>query len=131
LPSKEVQIQECEVALQRGHLSKNLPIVGDYGIASESVRITVFTSSHCSFCNEAIRVIEETLSGLPFYEPFVEVVQTAIEDQPELIENLDILAVPTIFVAKTRIIGLPRTEDVEQLIHQEMLSMASKRKLKT
>lgn len=113
--------------MQHGQLTKGLTPMSDYRVPSKSVQITVFTSSHCSFCNEAIRIIEETLSELPFYKPFVEIVETAIEDKPQLIEDLGILSVPTICVSKARIIGLPRTEDIEQLIHQEMLSMASKR----
>ncbi len=69
-------------------------------------------------------MVEEALESLPFYEPYVDVVETDIEEEPELTENLEILAVPTILVARARVIGLPRPEDIEQLIHQEMLALA-------
>jgi protein-disulfide isomerase len=113
--------------MQRGQVGKSIPDTPSITNSEDMMKITVFTSTQCHFCNEAVRVVEKTLEGLPFYEPLIEIVETAIEDEPDLIENLDILAVPTIFVSKSRIVGLPRTEDVEQLIHQELLRLGNTR----
>jgi len=107
--------------MQRGQVGKSIPDTSRMENSADPMKITVFTSAKCHFCTEAVRVVEKTLEGLPFYESLVEIVETAIEDSPDIIENLEILAVPTIFVSKSRIVGLPRTEDVEQLIHQELL----------
>jgi len=38
------------------------------------------------------------------------------------IESEDIIAVPTIMVGKSRIIGVPKLEDVRELIHGAMLT---------
>ena len=114
--------------MQREQLGKSMPQLGSIPGQYDSMKITVFTSNKCHFCNEAVRVVEETLEGLPFYEPYVDVVEADIDKEPELTENLEILAVPTILVSRVRVIGLPRSEDIEQLIHQEMLALAGKRR---
>jgi hypothetical protein len=51
----------------------------------------------------------------------VEVVETSVEEKPEVIEALNAIALPMIMVGKSRIIGLPSSKDIEQLLHQSML----------
>ena len=48
----------------------------------------------------------------------IEVVETSVEEQPEVIESVDAIALPMILIGKSRLIGLPSPEDIEQLLHQ-------------
>ena len=51
----------------------------------------------------------------------IEVVETSVDEQPELIEALNLVALPMIQVGNAQMIGLPTPEDVERLIHQTLL----------
>ena len=51
----------------------------------------------------------------------IEVVETSVEEQPEIIEALNAIALPMIMIGNSRIIGLPSSEDIEQLLHQSLM----------
>ncbi|MHA2380199.1 MAG: glutaredoxin family protein [Candidatus Thorarchaeota archaeon] len=99
---------------------KALVEAGDTVNDFNSIKIKVFTSEQCAFCNIALQIVEEAVGRLDYYHPFIEVVETPVEDRPRLTEKLQILAVPTIVVSDSRIVGLPAADELEQLIHQEM-----------
>ncbi|MFX1262994.1 MAG: glutaredoxin family protein [Promethearchaeota archaeon] len=88
----------------------------------ESIKITLFVSDTCAFCDEAREVVKEALARVSYYQPYIEVVESPVDKKPALTERHQVLAVPTVFVANSRIVGMPRVDDLEQLIHQEMLS---------
>jgi hypothetical protein len=69
-----------------------------------------------------MEVVKEAVGRVPFYQPYIEIVESPVDAEPSFTERHQVLAVPTVFVAKSRIIGMPRVDDLEQLIHQEMLS---------
>jgi glutaredoxin len=85
---------------------------------SESLKVNVFTSSNCTFCNEALDAAHEAVEKFAFSDIPVKVIETSVEENPEIIEALNAIALPMILVGNSRIIGLPRCEDIEYLIHQ-------------
>ena len=89
---------------------------------SDSLKINVFTSPSCAFCNEALEAAREAARKFNQLNLPIEVVETSVEEQPEIIEALNVIALPMILIGKSQIVGLPRSEDIEQLLHQAVLS---------
>ena len=87
-----------------------------------AIKITVFTSDHCGFCNHAMELVKEATRDLNYGADAFEVVESRIETHLDHIESESIIAVPTIVVGKSRIIGIPKLEDVRDLIHGAMLT---------
>ena len=87
-----------------------------------AIKITVFTSEHCGFCDHAMELVKEATRDLSYGADIFEVVESRIEQHLDQIESMDIIAVPTIMVGKSRIIGVPKLEDVRELIHGAMLT---------
>ncbi|MHA1925238.1 MAG: glutaredoxin family protein [Candidatus Thorarchaeota archaeon] len=108
--------------MRRNSLSRHTSLSQETGATQNPITITLFTSDTCAFCDEAREVVKEAVERVPFYQPYIEVVETPVDKKPAMTERHQVLAVPTVFVAKSRIIGMPRVDDLEQLIHQEMLS---------
>ncbi|MFW9966607.1 MAG: glutaredoxin family protein [Candidatus Thorarchaeota archaeon] len=108
--------------MHRNSITQNTSLSPEDNIKQNPVRITIFTSDTCVFCNEAMEAVKEAVRRVPFYQPYIEIVESPVDRQPTISENYQVLAVPTVFVANTRIVGMPRVDDLEQLIHQEMLS---------
>ena len=52
----------------------------------------------------------------------IEVIETSVEEQPDIVEALSVIAVPMILIGNSKIIGLPQTEDIELLLHQTILA---------
>lgn len=88
---------------------------------AERLRIDVFTSEYCSFCNDALEVARTAAGRVTYLPNPIEVVETPVDDQPELIEALNLVALPLIQIGRAQIIGLPTHEDVERLIHETIL----------
>lgn len=89
---------------------------------SESLKINVFTSPSCTFCNEALEAAREAASKFHQLSLTIEVIETSVEEQPELVEALNVIALPMILIGNSQIIGLPRAEDIELLLHQTVLA---------
>ncbi len=88
----------------------------------EPLKVNVLTSSSCNFCNEALDAAFEAAEKFALFDLEVEVIETSVDDNPEIVEALNAIALPTILVGNSSIIGLPRVEDIELLIHQIMLA---------
>ena len=89
---------------------------------SDSLKVNVFTSSNCTFCQEALDAAREVADKFNHLELPVEVIETAVEEHPEVIEAYNAIALPMILIGSAQIIGLPKNEDIEFLIHQMMLA---------
>ena len=89
---------------------------------SESLKINVFTSSSCTFCGEALLAAREAAQKFQNFDMPIEVIETSVEEQPDIVEALNVIAVPMILIGNSKIIGMPQTEDIELLLHQAMLS---------
>ena len=112
---------EDQSMMQRNQLEAEIQIDSFFS-ESESLKVNVFTSSNCTFCNEALDAAREAAEKFALLNLPVEVVETSVEDRPEIIEALNAIALPMIIVGNSRIIGLPRSEDIELLIHHLMLA---------
>ncbi len=89
---------------------------------SESLKINVFTSSSCTFCNEALEAAREVAQKFKTLHLPIEVIETPVEEKPELVEALNVIALPVILIGKSQIIGLPQPGDIELLLHQSVLA---------
>jgi len=99
-------------------VSRDLGFVSD---ESENLRIDVFTSEYCSFCEEALKIARTAAGKIAYLGSPIEVVETSVDDQPALIEALNLVALPMIQVGKSQMIGLPCQEDIERLVHYTVL----------
>ncbi|MGY5860094.1 MAG: hypothetical protein RTU63_12050 [Candidatus Thorarchaeota archaeon] len=88
---------------------------------AESLRIDVFTSEYCSFCDNALEVARTAAGRATYLASPVKVIETSVDDRPELIEAYNLVALPLIQVGRSQIIGLPSEDDIERLIHQTLL----------
>ena len=89
---------------------------------SESLKINVFTSSSCTFCAEALLAAREAAKKFQKFDMPIEVVETSVEEQPDVVEALSVIAVPMILIGNSKIVGLPQTEDIELLVNQAIMS---------
>ena len=88
---------------------------------SGNIRIDVFTSEYCSFCKNALEVARLAAGRVNYLSNTIEVVETSVDDRPELIEALNLVALPLIQIGKSQIVGLPDQDDIERLIHEKIL----------
>ncbi|MGY5879677.1 MAG: hypothetical protein RTV31_05475 [Candidatus Thorarchaeota archaeon] len=95
--------------------------IGQVPTESDNIRIDVFTSEYCSFCENALDIARTAAGRLACIGSSVEVVETSVDEQPELIEALNLVALPLIQVGRSQIVGLPNQEDIERLIHEKLL----------
>ena len=87
----------------------------------EPLQIDVFTSEYCAFCNDAVEIAKLAAGKLAYLANRVEVKETLVDDNPGLIEEMNIIALPMIQVGQARVIGLPSPEDIERLVHESVL----------
>ena len=99
-------------------VSRDLGIISK---ESDSLRIDVFTSEYCSFCEKALEIAKTAADKIAYLGSPIEVVETSVDDQPALIEALNLVALPMIQVGKSQMIGLPCQEDIERLVHETVL----------
>ena len=90
-------------------------------VETENIRIDVFTSEYCSFCENALEIARTAAGKLACIGSAIEIVETSVDEQPELIETLNLVALPLIQIGKSQIIGLPDQEDIERIIHEKLL----------
>ncbi len=88
---------------------------------SKPLRIEVYTSEYCAFCDDAVEVAKSAACKLAYLTNHLEVKETAVDDNPGLIEELNIIALPMIQVGQARVIGIPSLEDIERLVHESVL----------
>ena len=107
--------------MQKDQLS-NWGVSDSFFTESESLKINVFTSSSCTFCSEALHTVKEAAKKFKQFDLPVEVIETSVDEKPDIVEALNLIALPMIMIGNSQIIGLPRTEDIELLLHQSMLA---------
>lgn len=107
--------------MQRNQLEVQ-PQLDAFYSESASLKVNVFTSSSCTFCQEALDAAREVAEKFNLLNLPVEVIETSVEERPEIIEAYNAIALPMILIGSSQIIGLPRTEDIEFMINQMMLA---------
>jgi hypothetical protein len=83
----------------------------------DQVTVTIYTSDKCAFCEPAIDTVKKAIdevSSIGCKPHFI--VSRVDPDQPSL-NDREILALPTIAIGRYQLVGLPRVEEVEHLIH--------------
>jgi glutaredoxin len=107
--------------MMRGNELSKLKVLDTNLNQSEPLKINVFTSKSCSFCNEAVDAACRAADTFRKFNLDIEVVETSVEEKPEIIEALNAIALPMIMIGNSRIIGLPSSKDIEQLLHQSLM----------
>jgi len=87
----------------------------------DPLHINVYTSKNCSFCEETLAIVHSAIDKIFCLGKSVEVIEMTIDDNPELVEEMDILALPVVQIGSLRLVGLPCIEDVELLIHETIV----------
>ncbi len=95
--------------------------------SDDSSYIHVYTSKTCAFCSKTLEIVRAVVAGMDVYDIDMHVIEKKVEDILIEKEDLDILTVPLTVIGDCKIIGLPREDDVKDLIHQAMLAQAFKR----
>ena len=86
------------------------------------ITVSVFTSGGCVFCKEALAIVREAARNLSYDKLGIEIVELPVDEKPDLVESLDIMAVPTIQIGRARLVGLPNIEEIESLMHGAILT---------
>lgn len=86
------------------------------------ITVSVFTSGGCVFCKEALAMVREVTKNLCYDQLGVEIVELPLDEKPDLAKFLEISAVPTIQIGRSRVVGLPRIEELENLMHEAVLT---------
>ncbi len=89
--------------------------------------IRVYTSNSCPFCSKTLEIVRDIAQSMEIYQTQLQVIEKKIEDLPNEAELNNILAIPLTIIGESRIVGLPREDEVKDLIHQAMLADAFKR----
>lgn len=86
------------------------------------ITVSVFTSDGCVFCKEALAMIHEAAKNLSYDQLAVKIVELPLDERPDLARSLEIVAVPTIQIGRSRVVGLPLVEEIESLMHEAVLT---------
>jgi hypothetical protein len=93
-----------------------------YSIELKPLRIDVFTSEYCAFCDDALQAAKSAADRLSYFPNKVEVKVTLVDNNPDLIESMNIIALPMIQVGQSRVVGIPSPDDIERLVHESVLN---------
>lgn len=98
-----------------------------FGVDSTSslkkVKVTILTSKKCFFCNEVVDHVKEAASNLSKFNYELEIVESSIDDNPSIIEELNVLGLPLTIIGETKFLGIPIASDIEQMVHQVILTI--------
>jgi hypothetical protein len=67
-------------------------------------------------------MVRQVSKNLFYDELGVQIVELPVDEKPDLVKSLDIFAVPTIQIGRSRVVGLPRIEELENLMHEAVLT---------
>jgi hypothetical protein len=90
------------------------------------VTVTVYTSDNCAFCEPAIDVVKQAIADLSAIGCTPQLRISRIEQMKPINDYSEISAIPTIAVGRYQIIGLPRVEEVEHLLHRVIMETDSR-----
>ncbi len=89
----------------------------------KKVKVTILTSKKCYFCNEVVDHVKKAAYNLSKFNYELEIVESSIDDNPSIIEELNVLGLPLTIIGETKFLGIPIVSDIEQMVHQELLSI--------
>jgi hypothetical protein len=79
--------------------------------------VTIYTSDECAFCETAIDAVRKAIKGMSSIGCKPEVVVSRIDTLNPSLNDISIYALPTISIGQYQLIGLPRIEEIEHLLH--------------
>ncbi|MBD3404535.1 MAG: hypothetical protein GF411_00190 [Candidatus Lokiarchaeota archaeon] len=105
-----------DIKNQSHHITKKI-IDNDASLPAE---ITVYTMKKCAFCDLALQTLHEITDRInPTYQ-IPKIIESCIDQSPELIGQLDISGIPTIEIGKSRLVGLPTKREIVDLLNREL-----------
>ncbi len=85
----------------------------DSRVFDEKLTITVYTTDTCLFCKKALEIVRETVEKTSF-PGHLEIVEQDLQDEHSLHKEINTL--PAIKVGDRVFVGIPSSDDVEDLI---------------
>jgi glutaredoxin len=90
----------------------------------ESMKVTIYTSDECPFCEPAIDTVHKAIDGLFSMNHKPQIVVSRIDTKTSYSSDKHILALPTIAIGRYKLVGLPRVEEVEHLLHCAIMEVS-------
>ncbi len=88
-----------------------------------SADVTVYTSNQCLFCEQALHAARQAAKRTSIDGLRLHVIEVNIDESPDILEEKRIMALPTTIIGETRIIGIPREDELEQHIHKAIMDL--------
>ena len=82
------------------------------------LRIRVFTSERCAFSQIALEQVRCVVQNLRQSNQELEVVESSIDGNPNILETHNIMALPLTIVGDFYIVGIPTSRDLESLLNE-------------
>ena len=103
--------------------STNHRYVLDSTSSHKKIKVTILTSKKCFFCKEAVNHAREAADNLSKFNYDLEIVESSIDDDPSIIEELNILGLPLTIIGRTQFLGIPNVSDIEEMVHKVLLAI--------
>ena len=103
--------------------STNQGYVVDPTSKLKKVKITILTSKNCFFCHEAVNQARTAADNLSKFNYELEIVESSIDDNPSIIEEMNVLGLPLTIIGEIKFLGIPIASDIEQMVHQVITSI--------
>lgn len=84
---------------------------------NDQVTVTIYTSDECAFCEPAIDTVKKAIDEVSSIGCRPHVIVSRVDPKQPSLNDSNILALPTIAIGRYQLVGLPRVEEVEHLIH--------------
>ena len=88
---------------------------------NHDVTVTVYTSDHCAFCETAIDVVKQAIADLSLIGCTPQLRISRVDSVKPIRDDSHISTIPTIAAGRYQIVGLPRVEEVEHLLHRAFM----------
>ncbi|MHA1929225.1 MAG: hypothetical protein ACTSV2_11685 [Candidatus Thorarchaeota archaeon] len=103
--------------------STNQGYVVDSISSLKKIKVTILTSKKCFFCDVAVSHAREAADNLSKFNYELEIVESSIDDNPSIIEELNVLGLPLTIIGKAKFLGIPNVSDIEEMVHQVLLAV--------
>ncbi|MDF1539948.1 MAG: hypothetical protein P1Q69_13710 [Candidatus Thorarchaeota archaeon] len=81
-----------------------------------NLTIQIFTSKRCTFSKVAIGQAQDVVARLNYKNRSIRVVESPVDDNPSLLEDLKIVALPMTVVNDYYLVGVPSSGELESII---------------
>ena len=88
-----------------------------------SADVTIYTSNQCLFCEQALHAARQAAKRSSIDGLHLHIIEVNIDESPDILEEKRIMALPTTIIGGTRIIGIPKEDELEQHIHKAIMNL--------